>query len=384
VNGRLVGSTDAAGRFEAPTALSAGDTLFARSQVFELPTARPFHGPNGGWAERVWQTSRTVRDDGGIDDFVVQNPAGTQVLTVDPDSALLGWHLVVSLDWDATEAEMIELEDRFHAASQYLFDLTDGQFFLAQVDLSDDAQQWSGAEIQFSADVTLWPHSTGPGNLVGPFGLIPPVIAMAPYGTTNSASDSPRTLVHELGHLAFGLMDEYVHPVVDNVGYCGEDRFSGTDPRFANNGPSAACAMDRQMVSNKLCSHQPGTAHRQGLWQVDPCWDAVAHKFGDPLGTRWTVVTPDQRGAVVGALPPLPEGLRTNVVRNNRVRGTLCAPFAFDGGPGTVWIRPATGAGDYPIGGGGPMTVRGAHLGDQLWTPSKVVSVDATLCVQAQ
>jgi hypothetical protein len=156
----LQGSTDAAGGFVFSPGLSSGDQLFARRRVYEHPSYRPDHGPGAGWVEHVYQTSRVVNDGGSVIDLTVTNPIGTQTLTVSPGNVLIGWHLVVSLDWDASEDEFGQLRTRFVDASDYLYNLTDGQFFIEQVEIADDAQLWGSAEIAFQVDAWVQPHST--------------------------------------------------------------------------------------------------------------------------------------------------------------------------------------------------------------------------------
>lgn len=397
LNGLRQGVTDSAGQFAFPSLLANGDLLFARHQVYEHPSYRPDHGPGGGWVERVYQTSRTVEDDGTITDLQVSNPVGSHVLTLDPHQSLIGWHLVVSLSWDASEAELDELVLRFENASQYLYNLTDGQFVLEQVDLLDDGQQWNSAEITFDVDNTIRPHTTFTGGFLGPVGLGAPIIAMAPMTYGGFGSSEPATIVHELGHLAFALADEYWGFNAFAQNYCTAASQGTTPPDQAPGGARAACAMDSQFDSSKFCSGHPDSAHRGGNAQPGPCWDTIDVMYRDPAppgGTpRWSLSTPDTRGAVVGTLPQLVADWKPVVTKTNRVTHDLCAPFTFvdpagvGGAGGRVWVRPSFWGHDFSlgvVGTTGELLASGVHLGDIIKTPTALVVVDASLCTIVQ
>jgi len=355
----------------------------------------------------VYQTSRVVNNSGSVTDLTVTNPSATQTLTVSPLNALIGWHLVASLDWDASDAELTELVTRFNNASQYLYNATDGQFVIEQVEIADDAQLWGSAEIAFQVDSWVWPHTNAVGGFLGRNGAIDTHIYMSPFsGSTPSGSTDFRTLVHELGHLAMALQDEY-SGVNLNGNYCTEARHSGPPGGdFSDGGSRAACIMDRQTQSNKYCSSHNDSAHRSGLWQPGPCWDTIAANYSDPgpsgsFGTgviftnRWAVKTPSFRGAVVGSLDPLPSGLQPMIAPpTNKKYHDLCQPFNFvdpagaGAGGSTVWIRPSFWKGsDFTVGrldSLGRLSIHGAHMGDTIKTSSSFVIVGPTMCTLTQ
>jgi hypothetical protein len=392
-NGELKGSTDGTGNLAFPSEAPIGTQIFARRLVYTQPSYRA--GTAGGWVMHVYQTSRVVNNDGSVTDQTIANPKLTQTLTLSPDNALIGWHLTASLDWDASESEFDVLKNRFNAASQYLYNLTDGQFFIEQVDMADDGQLWGSAEILFSADAWLWPQATYVGGFLGPMGLGAPVIKMAPFSENGDfVSMYPETIIHELGHLALGLADEYVGVNAFQENYCTAARHfgTGTSTDFNSKKPRAACAMDSPFESSKLCSAHTDSAHRGGNWQPSPCWNMIASVYRDPgLGVpRWIVRTPDMRGAVVGTLPPLPVGLRPKITPPmNRILHDLCTPFKFvdpagaSAAGGTVWVRPLFWGGDFTVGkldSNSTLMVHGVHLGDTIWSPRSIVKVDSTMC----
>jgi len=351
---------------------------------------------------RVYQTSRIVNNDGSVTDLTVADPTATQTLTVSPNNALIGWHLVVSLDWDASEDEFDKLRTRFKEASNYLYNLTDGQFFIEQVDIADDAQLWGSAEIAFQVDTWVWPHTTYPGGFLARAGATGAHIYMSPFSEVDSGSTKPTTIVHELGHLAMGLADEYVGFNAFAQNYCTEARLNGPLGDFKSGGRRAACAMDKPSKSSKLCSAHPDSAHRGGTLQPGPCWNTVAAGYADPgpgsqfgvgviFRDRWIIRTPDMRGAVVGTLPDLPEGLRPKFNKSNKTYPNLCQPFTFvdqaSGAGATVWVRPSFWGRDFTVGKldkNSTLIVHGAHLGDMIVTPRIIMMVDITMCTVTQ
>jgi hypothetical protein len=217
------------------------------------------------------------------------------------------------------------------------------------VEIADDGQLKDPAEIAFKVDSWEWPKSTYPGGFLGGAGLGAPHIRMAPF-SNRGKSRTPETLVHELGHLAMRLQDEYA----PGANYCTEAQRSSLDPRFKAGGSRAACAMYNQFITKKLCSAHADSAHRGGNWQPWPCWTTVyggysdGSAFGNPSPPpRWRLRTPDLRGSTVGSLPTLtltPGLLPKFGPRMNAKYPNLCKPFTWT----TPWLTPsvATRGGD--------------------------------------
>ena len=401
-DGVFKGVTDGTGTFVFSPALPGGTRLFARNMVFRQPSYRV----PGGWVARFYQTSRVVNTDGSVTDLTVGSPKATQTLTVSPNNTLIGWHLTVNLDWDASDDEFKKLKDYFTQASQYLYNLTDGQFFIEQVDIADDGQLYLAAEIQFKVDSYVWPHATYPGGFLGSTGGLPHIY-MAPFSDyvipfsnppAGSGSDDPRTLVHELGHLALGLGDEYV-PFANHCTAVRNLPTTATD--FKKNGALAACFMDSQFESQKMCSAFASSVHATGNWQLDPCWATVYRTYSDPgpagqFGTgvifqdRWIIRTPDARGAMVGTLPPLPPELQPDIKPDNKVYpGLLCEPVTVSdwhgaaAADGTVWVHPQSWRNfDYTVGRldqNGKLVVRGLHQGDLVQSPFAMLTAPCVI-----
>lgn len=389
INGSRAGATDSTGNLAV--AMNGGDHLFARKLMYEHPSYRQNHGAGQGWVIRAYQTSLVVQNDGSRSDVVANGPSAAPTLVLAPTNALIGLHFVVSLYWDATQEELDALRDRFVLASEYLYNLTDGQFVIEQVELADDGQLWDSAEFQFHVDNTLRPFTTWTGGYLGSVGLQSPIIRMAPFSDNMYASRSPNTIIHEFGHLGFGLQDEYIG-FGAGPHFCTQAVHDNVSPAFKVDAPQASCAMDHQGYTSKLCSNQSANPHHGGTYQFGSCWDTIRNgAYQDPAGPpgRWTLQTPDTRGAIPSTLPAIPAALRPVINVTNRVLHDLCKPFKFTHPQGaamygsTIWLRPSFWGGDFILGQldtGGALDVRGAHLGDTITTPNSYVQVDATMC----
>ncbi|HEV3469805.1 MAG TPA: hypothetical protein VG148_10830 [Pyrinomonadaceae bacterium] len=392
LNGVRAGATDASGNLTLG-ALSTAHDLVARKLVFESRSPRANHsaGSSQNWNFRVYNTSARVNNDGTVTAHPVTNPSAVQELRLSTSNALVGLHLVAAVEWDAAAGELSGLRDKFLAASQFLYNATDGQFFIEQVEIVDDAALWDDADYRVHANWSLRASAAGDGFRGG--------------GWMRMARDNVfDVFVHEFGHYGFDLRDEYRDGATPGTLNPDErctrsidaaNCMAGTDSAIADFGtfqPKASCIMWVQSCTSKLCSNRPENPHARGTRQGDTnCWSRIADKFRDrererSFLVRWVLQTPDSRGAVVGTLPDLISGWRPRVAIDNRPRANLCQPFevtvteASDDrllGGVEVWNRTfydqnillgKTTQDDpnTPENEAGRMTVVGAHIGDRL------------------
>jgi hypothetical protein len=399
VNGAAAGQTNGDGRLVS-TKLGRGDTLFARARVEEVENPRRITT----WTERVYITTRRVGDDGGILDLEVPYTPGTFVLTLDEARPLLALRLAVSLAWDASSAEIAEIEELFRGASQYLYNATDGQFLIEVVEIEDRSEGWTSADVRFDTDNSRRPATSGLGSFLEPVyvsSVVPgPAVRIGapldhdpdpnyPYG-----ADAASTLAHELGHLVFGLRDEYLSLDLDEAS-CTEARGSAADDDHRAGGAKAACIMDDPARASKLCTAGTDNAHNPSTLQLDPCWEQIRTTFedGEVDPPRWRITTPDDRGVDVGALETLPPGLLPTFYSSNHEEAGLCAPFVVTDLPaagGPVWVmRPSPDPYVEPYSLGvvksdGRVLVSGAHLGDSVVTTHSVLPVDDSVCIPTE
>ncbi|MEQ1502038.1 MAG: hypothetical protein ABMB14_07390 [Myxococcota bacterium] len=394
VDGAWVGSTDATGTRRVMTPIPHGSHLMARKLVETFVGYKPDHD---GWVARVYQASREVGADGALGDYVIPEPVQYPyavepvALQLNVEQPVIGLHLVVSLSWDASDAELEVLEQRFRDASQYLYDATDGQFLIEELKIADDGQLWDSADIQFDLDNTRRPYSSWPGGFLSRvLDTATAVVTIAPMAS-GYWSDQPQTLIHELGHLALGLGDEYMGTNWNAQNFCTGARFAGhPDPDYERFGQRAACVMDNQIESNKFCSGHPANdprAHRSLLFQPGPCWDTIDATYSDRSAARdWSITKPEERPAVVGMLAPLPSGWEPKITRMNNHRGVLCAPFRFTQPSGVagddMWVFPSDGSTPFTLGvldGAGSVLVSGIHATDIIVT-SRSAPTTVTKC----
>ncbi len=390
VNERRMGVTGPDGTIALPE-LPLGSRLMARLQILENPTYRANHsrGSTRNWNYRVYQTSQTVNADGSLTSFTVSDPSATQELRVTRSNALIGLHLVASVEWDASQAELERLRDeQLIPMSQFIYNATDGQFFVEQFDLVDSATFWDDTDFRIFANLDIRPNvnlRTG-GFLHSGLGTWANMRRDA--GTTDSWS-AAITYAHEFGHYGLDLNDEYADGRGDvfcatNIGGSGE---------FGGGGARASCMMFSQFAASKLCSGHADNRHTRGTGHGEEnCWLHVGRQFRDTRSASfmnsWQINTPDSRGSIVGRLPNLPREWQPRVNIDNRRHSFLCGPImisvtnADTGAPindTEVWIRTFYGqsilqgrTGGYETGGGrrsfagGQLPLTGLHVGDRV------------------
>jgi hypothetical protein len=127
-NGQFAGATNAEGRLALP-ALAVGDQLVARWRVLEQASPKKNHMHQSGqnWAYRLYITSMEIPGTGIPVPFTVANLDAPQVLTVRRSNTLIGFNIVASVEWDADEQYLGELEDGMLRASAYLYHASNGQ-----------------------------------------------------------------------------------------------------------------------------------------------------------------------------------------------------------------------------------------------------------------
>ncbi len=415
VNGRRVGVTDDAGLVRL-LPLANGDQIIARKQIFESSTYRNNHRQGGtqNWNYRVYLTTMTVNNDGTLSPFVVSNPAINQELRLNRSNTLIGVHILAALEWDASQTELNLFRSQLGQMSQFLYDATDGQFFVERADLVDDAAYWDDADIRIFADLDVRPNVNLRRGGFRHGGLGTWMNLRRPPGTTTDSWSYFGTFAHEFGHYGFDLGDEYADN--DNTVFCTMNHNSMTS-EYRGGQPKSSCMMFYQFDAGKLCSNRAENPHRRGTRQGDEsCWSHLVSEYRDTMSfPRWNIQTPDTRGAIVGGLPNMPEAWTPVVNVENRTRGydphplarrtTLCQPFTVTvanrdtGAPMDgqgVWLHTSYGqnilegtTGGYESGGGrvsfgeGMIPITGVHVGDRITAAGGEYVVQASDCSES-
>ena len=333
-DGKPVGQTGSDGTVTV-AGLTTATALSARSLIHEKPSYRQSHGPenNGaGWITRSYITSIAVENSGQLAPPQRVTAAGQmQEIQVSGQNALIGLHLVVSVQWDATPAELSALGVVLTQANQFLYNATDGQFFLEQIDIADDSTWWHDAEVLASVDANVWPHTDGSGGYLERYlGLVQTGIFISPRRTDGNAQGF--VYIHEFGHLGFGLGDEYIgfdtSRALTQCGvsgnYCSVWSECATGSAFAQNQPQASCVMNNESVLAKFCSSHPDNPHKTLTMQgAHSCWHDIARIYTDK-GNRWNIREPVTRNAIPGALPPIPAQWAPRIQITNTNDVNLC------------------------------------------------------------
>jgi hypothetical protein len=312
-SGAFLGTTDHLGLLDLPGPLQVNETLSALWPLAERPTSRGIHN---GWAYRTYITNVEVAD-GGITSTHIITPTGRQLLTVKKPNPLVLFNVVVSIEWDADEAYLAIIADAFHEASDYLYDVTDGQMAFGQVTIYDNAQHWADADFQISTKNTVRPYAfiggitsddTAHSIRVGRFW----------NGSSGNQGEwnepyGYRTLIHEFGHYGLYLYDEYFVRLLDAEGhFTGEARVACTGVDVLSNASDAtnASLMYYQYNASELADSDRWTVNCRNTEQARvngvPDWQTVAAHYG---GTEWALNTPSSRGSVMAGPKAFPSHL---------------------------------------------------------------------------
>jgi hypothetical protein len=387
------GLTDAAGRLDISPPLFPGTPLVARRLIVESPTDRGAHnlGSTRNWKYRVYVTSLTINNDGSaLPQLSLASLLAVNELTLLRSNVLIGFNLVASIEWDASQTEVEVFRERLIKASEYMFNATDGQFLIEQVSLVDNAALWEEADLRIYASLKLWAHVDCPrGGIFGDSlfcdGSRIHVQRRGNDADINDQGDNFSVYVHEFGHYGFELGDEY-----SNIVDCTRS-LSVTGP-YHQDEARASCIMFNSHHAAKLCSDHPDNPHVACLpgsfpcfpataQGVQSCWDHVVERYADPSHgqPRWVLKTPTSRGVIVGeingGLLPVRD-FRTRVEVTNQTRPALCREFpvtflASGGRPlRGLAVSNFTTYGQRVVQGetepDGSIEITGAHVGDQI------------------
>jgi hypothetical protein len=402
--GRRLGASDRAGLLN-PGQLRAGDELAVLALQAET---RSYRGVHDGWAYRTYRTNIGWGADSRARPFVVAGP-GEQRVTLPQTAPLVLFNLVVSIEWDADDAYLRQIEAAVRGMSAYLFDLTDGQMAIQQAAIYDNAEHWADADIQIASNNNVWPHAYI-GGISGTDTARVIRVGRAWDGNSGAVGawdrpDGYRTLAHEFGHYALRLYDSYFGYEFDERGLV-RGQYSnlfctGPENRDPARDATNASAMNHQYTTSELAMRGvPGMwgaeCELSAQWQLnrnpqsgagESDWETIARVFGDTASPpRWRLTTPADRGGVLagpaanawpGALPawpalqrhadgaPAPYHTLSVVGPRGPQQGALVALYKPD--------RRVIGQGFTDA--GGALTLYGASPGDTV----RVATLDAGL-----
>lgn len=314
------GLTDSAGNLVLAGA-QVGDQLVAMLLQHEQPSPRQAHD---GWAYRIYTTSLGVQNDGGLLTSTVARSPGATELTVTRENTLVLFNLVVSIEWGADGAYVEQIQRAARAASDFLYDFSDGQMAFGNVSIYTAGANWMDADIQIATNNVVRPHAFV-GGIVSTDKAHVIRIGRGWDGRSGNvgswdAPDGYRTLAHEFGHYGLFLYDEYFGYRFDANGNLAGERATtctGLSNRTASGAATNASVMDYQYTSSELSMRDlPGlwselcTITAQFQLNGESAWETIARRYVDPSAqSRWRIRTPAERGGVVGGPAELPDNL---------------------------------------------------------------------------
>ena len=203
----------------------------------------------------------------------------------------------VSLRFDATPAQVAQVESVIQAASDVLADATDGQHRFGTVTLM------SGSTGGEAAEFWVYPGSgqpSAPGDKYHVRGYHGDLFFDTNFTARQGADGDAYTFAHEFAHLAYGLEDEYTGPNgpahsfpldADGPGLS----YSLMDNFFAHGGRATGTTYTMNEFSTRLTYDRSGDTW-QAFLNGKSDWDTIA-------ASRFPA-TPPADGRVVEAPPP--------------------------------------------------------------------------------
>ncbi|MFH1701742.1 MAG: hypothetical protein ABIE07_14295 [Candidatus Zixiibacteriota bacterium] len=233
--------TDAEGAILIPEEwFSAGEMIKLERQVHNQPATKH---------QNILSTMYTLTIDNSEFDYVTGDLSfdvfeGTDGQVISVDHSTFCYNLVVSVQWDADFDYLQSLLDGFKYASNYLYDVTNGQIRLDTIKIYDDKVNWTVADVQIYANNIFTPSGTitieipndkkgggihrngrikftrivysneflnGNRNLTYDDIYYPYnwSIGTTEWNGTEYIYPPSRALAHEMGHYLLGLGDEY-------------------------------------------------------------------------------------------------------------------------------------------------------------------------------
>lgn len=406
--------SDSSGRLAAQ--LEDPDSAIALKSTALVTTTRPGHDwlaeqlkalagsphpPN--WQYQVYLTSMQW-DDTGAPLAAHADGSRLHALSLDRQRPLVLFNLLVSIEWDADRAYLDDFALALQRASTYLWDLTDGQMAIGQARIVDNRRHWWDADIRVLARNTETPHASiggieeqlQPENYriqVGPYW--DRSLSTRPNGRW-SENDGFRTLVHELGHYALGLYDEYVGPN-GSQHYCTSRQPAG-DPDGAG-----ASAMNWQYTTSELSSRDTPVLWASGCertlqWtktraagQAELAWQTTARRFSRP--PDWQVTAPGAHalaGPISSTWPAALGGIPAVVVEDRASPAELLPPFTLTAesatgalAPARIWLENRAVGCAISLGeidaAHPALRVLGGHVGDLIYA-EREESISTWLC----
>lgn len=288
-----LGSTNTRGEIVFTQNITSSSVVVARHRIHEQNYYRSHHNWNStqNWNYRVYLTNLDVMNNGTLRPDVTGLGTNQVDVRVKRNNTLIGCNLLASAEWDLTTSDVNDLRAKLKAASDYLYNATDGQFFFEQLTIYDKGFHWDDSDYRIYSSTTLRANVPyPPGAFLGQ-DVWGSCMKMARNNNSN-------VYAHEFGHYGLVVRDEYDD---DNASImCTASILSGGSA-FASGTASASCMMFHQDLGGKLCSTHPLNPHIDGSRQgSQSCWDKIKERYNK--SSNWRITSPVDKGAIVPML----------------------------------------------------------------------------------
>jgi tetratricopeptide (TPR) repeat protein len=189
-----------------------------------------------------------------------------RAMTAEFQKANRGWVISVAIEDNVDAAFLDEWKKRMESLSSFVFEATEGQFFIVECKIEDDT---SNGKIIIEKGKKDWYAM----NQKEPQGVL---AYCKMSGTPRWEVHAPgkcweSVLCHEMFHGIFGLLDEY----------------------YQN--PQCPCIMRSAPNPQKICNPQ---THLGGGRQKEPCWDTIKRRYQDVVSPnpKWKFTKEGIRG----------------------------------------------------------------------------------------
>lgn len=216
--------TDEDGYLQGRGVLAVGDQLMALAPIDASDTVTFTD------RYRLYYTSAPINPTTNAPDLYTVNGWGVHELAVSEQNTLTLFDIDLSLEWDARQDPTFleQLEQDIARASEVLYDVTNGQVALGEVNIYQAKENWTFSHAVVYAANDLRPSANAGGivytvtaEVISPTAVItdaylPGQVRMGPtwgrFGDpgSNLGEDWPRAFAHELAHYFFFLPDNYL------------------------------------------------------------------------------------------------------------------------------------------------------------------------------
>jgi len=221
--------------------ISVGDTIKIAKHVHANASIK--HAAELGTMFNIHLDNATFTDNGAIIFDTLDNMSEQEIRL---NHTEIRYNLLASLQWEAEEAYLQQVQSAFKGMSNFLYDVSDGQIRLDTIMIYDDKVNWSKADMRILASNIETPHCKDEV-----YGIFQPEangrwiylprawLDYDPDETRNETAvshppdltnpDNYRTMGHEFGHYALGFDDEYMYWDPDSLSFVADDELKCED-----------------------------------------------------------------------------------------------------------------------------------------------------------